>query len=160
MTKTAYNDEAQANDTRSNTSVAHLPPTRGAWSLILDAQITDIPHRTSRTPSHGSTAVSPTPRSASTISAASAPPSTTSQHACTSSPTNTSSSRLRLSKLPASAPTSTWSRSPARKVSTYASARTRSTSSASTRCCRALVPIDCRRVCVVLLASRTVWLRV
>merc|ERR1711868_232627 len=41
------------------------------------------------------------------------------------------------------------------QVSPSASAPTRTTSSVSTRCCRALVPIDCRPVCVVLSASPT-----
>lgn len=64
-------------------------------------------HRlSSRTPSLGSTVVSPTRRSGSTISAASARPSTTSPSASTSSPTNMSSWAPRLSRPLVSAPTS------------------------------------------------------
>lgn len=60
----------------------------------------------SRIPSPGSTVVSPTPRSGSSISAASAPRSTTSPSASTSSPTSMSSSAPRPSRPPVSAPTS------------------------------------------------------
>lgn len=62
----------------------------------------------SRTPSHGSTVVCRTPRSASSTWAASAPTSTSSPAACTWSPTSMSSCRPRLSRPPVSAPTSTW----------------------------------------------------
>merc|ERR1712137_1024355 len=81
---------------------------------------------------------------------------TTSRSASTWSPTSTSSCPPRLSKPPVFAPTSTSSRAEERNLSISVSASTPTTSSVSTRCCRALVPIDCRRVCVVLSASPTV----
>jgi hypothetical protein len=49
----------------------------------------------------------------------------------------------------------TWSRSPERKVSISVSALTHTTSSESTRCCLAPVPIDCKLECVVLGVSPT-----
>merc|ERR1711877_114050 len=63
-------------------------------------------------------------------------------------------------EVPVSRPTSTSSRPPVRKVSTFVSVPTHITSSVSTRCCLALVPIDCRPVCVVLSVSRTTALPV
>lgn len=52
-------------------------------------------------------------------------------------------------------PTDTWSRLPERKVSISVSAPTHTTSSVSTRCCLAPVPIDCKLECVVLGESPT-----
>lgn len=86
-------------------------------------------------------------RSASTTSAANVPPSTTSPSAATSSQTNTNNSPPKRSKPPASAPTNTSPRSPARTRSTCACACTRSTSSGSIRCYPARAPIDCKRGC-------------
>jgi len=110
----------------------------------------------SHTQSPASTVVSQTQRFVSSTWAVSAPTSTSSQHVSTWFPTSLSSSAPRPSRPPVSPPTSTSSRLPERKDSTCASAHTHTTSSVSTRCCLALVPIDFKPVCVVLSESQTV----
>lgn len=88
---------------------------------------------------------STTNRSESTILVESEPPLTTSPSVAIWFRTSTSSSPRRLSKPPEFVPTSTSSRPPERTLSTLESEFTLSTLSESTRCCLALVPIDCNR---------------
>ncbi|CAO3664562.1 unnamed protein product [Umbelopsis ramanniana] len=116
--------------------------------------------RTSPTPRADSAVVSPMPSSESTILVVRRRLLMTSLFASISSPTNMNNFPLKLSKLVVSAVTSIWLRPVVRTPSTCVSASILSTSPVSTRCCLALVPIDCKPVCVVLSVSPTVLLPV
>ena len=80
---------------------------------------------------------------------------TISLSAAISFPMNTSSCRVRHSKLLVSAPTNTWRRLLAKIPSISGSVFTPSMSSVSTRCCLVLVPIVFKLVCAVLGVSPT-----
>merc|ERR1712037_829275 len=112
--------------------------------------------RTSLTPSLDSVEVSQTPRSESTILDRRRPPSSSSHDTSSWSPMNWNSFLPKLWKLLESAPTSTSSRPSVRTWAISVCESIPSTSSESTRCCRALELIDSRLVCEVPTVSHRV----
>merc|ERR1712142_524377 len=116
--------------------------------------------RTNRTPNQDFAGVCPILRFVFTTWVVRRRASTSFLSASTWSPTSMNSSPLRLWKLLAFAPTSTWSSSWAKTLSTCVSASILSTSSASTKCYRAPELIGSRPEWEELLASPKDWSRV